>query len=311
MKINYGKLIRFIAKLVISLSFVAWLVLSTNWKEVLEHASGISFWYIVLYVAVLLTGMMISAWKWKMLLAHKDIFISLKKSFQLYLTGAFINNFMPSTIGGDTYRAYQIGRDNGKRYASVSSSVVFDRITGLFAVMLLTGLVAIFQWDEISKYYEFKITIIGVLLAMHAFIFFGIFTKFPVWKMIANKFPKSVQNFATELAHYKENGVYLKAIGISVLFSFVGLALVNWVLFIMLGISVGVMQYLSVIFLISIISALPISINNIGLKEWGYVTFFGFFGVSASAVVTVALMSRILQMLVSFTALPMYLKSKK
>jgi uncharacterized membrane protein YbhN (UPF0104 family) len=188
--------------------------------------------------------------------------------------------------------------------------VVFDRITGLFALMLLTGLVAIFQWKEISMYPELRSIVIAVILVMHGVIFFGILTRFSFWKKIVNKFPAVVRNFSQELGHYKKDGVYLKAIGVSIMFSIVGLALVNWILFSALGIAVGIMQYLSVIFLISIISALPISINNIGLKEWAYVTFFGFFGVSASAVIAVALLSRILQMIVSFTALPAYLKSK-
>ncbi|EKD58411.1 MAG: hypothetical protein ACD_56C00135G0003 [uncultured bacterium] len=311
MKIDYKKTAKFVSKLLISLAFVVWLVLETNWGEVIGHVQKISIFHVVAYVAVLLAGMVISAWKWKMLLAHKEIAISLKESFQLYLTGAFINNFMPSTIGGDTYRTYQVGKNNDRRYASVASSVVFDRFTGLFSVMLLTGLVAIFQWDEISRHSELKSAVVAVLLLMHAIIFLGIAVRFSFWKKIANKFPKFVQQFASEFLQYRQGGAYLKAIGISILFSLVGLALVNGILFLGLGIEIGLMQYLSVIFLISIITALPISINNIGVKEWAYVTFFGFFGVPASAVVTVALVSRALQMSVSFSALPAYLKSKK
>ncbi|KKQ53517.1 MAG: hypothetical protein US70_C0002G0005 [Parcubacteria group bacterium GW2011_GWD2_38_11] len=306
-----NKILKFILKLAVSLLFVAWLVFEINWKEVLFYTQKISLGYVILYVVVLLLGMMISAWKWKMLLAHKDISISLKRSFQLYLTGAFINNFMPSTIGGDTYRTYQIAKENNKRFAAVGSSVVFDRVTGLFALMLLTGLVAIFQRNEIAQHGQLRVAIVGTLIAMHILIFFGILTKFSFWKKIAGKLPKAVQDFGSELTHYRQDGTYLKAIGISMLFGVVGLALVNWVLFAGLGIAVGVWQYLSVIFLISIISALPISINNIGLKEWAYVTFFGFFGVPASAVVAVALVSRALQMIVSFTALPAYLRSRK
>lgn len=309
MKLKYKEIIKFSFKIVVSLGFVAWLVLRTDWVQVLEHAKDFNFLFVIPYVLILLSGMMISAWKWKMLLAHKEILVSLKRCFQLYLTGAFINNFMPSTIGGDTYRSYQIGKECG-RHSAVSSSVVFDRITGLFGAMLLTGLVAIFQWKEISMHGELKSSLIFVILTMFGIIFFGILTRFSFWKKIANKFPKIFQDFASELGHFKKDNAYLKAIGISILFSFVGLALVNWVLFLGLGISVGLWQYLTVIFLISIISSLPISINNIGIKEWAYVTFFGFFGVSASAVITVALLSRTLQMLVSFTALPMYLRTK-
>ncbi len=309
MKINYKKFTKLTLKLFVSLAFVAWLVLQTNWSEVGEYVQKISIIHVVAYVGVLLLGMAVSSWKWKILLDHKEIHISLKKSFQLYLTGAFINNFMPSTIGGDTYRTYQVGKEN-KRYSAVGSTVIFDRFTGFFALMLLTGIIAIFQWQEISRYAELRFSVIGILLLMHGFIFFGILTRFSFWKKLSIKFPVIIQRLGNELSHYRQENIYLKVIGISVIFSLIGVALLNWILFAGLGISVGIMQYLSVIFIISIISALPISINNIGLKEWAYVTFFGFFGVAASAVVTVALVSRILQMLVSFVALPMYLRNK-
>jgi len=104
MKILNNKIVKFVVKLIISLAFVAWLIFEIDWLQVWGYLKELSLVSIVLYVSVLLLGMMISAWKWKMLLAHKNISISLKKSFQLYLTGAFINNFMPSTIGGDTIK---------------------------------------------------------------------------------------------------------------------------------------------------------------------------------------------------------------
>ena len=93
--------------------------------------------------------------------------------------------------------------------------------------------------------------------------------------------------------------------------NFIGLAGANWVLFLALGVKIGILNYLSVIFLASVVSAMPISINNIGVKEWAYITFFGFFGLSAGAVVSVAITSRIIQMLLSFAAWPIYLKERK
>jgi uncharacterized membrane protein YbhN (UPF0104 family) len=97
----------------------------------------------------------------------------------------------------------------------------------------------------------------------------------------------------------------------SFIFSLVGIGILNYVLFLALGINITILNFLSVVFLISIISALPISINNIGLKEWAYITFFGLFGVNPAAAVTVAIVSRTIQMVVSFFALPIYLKRKK
>jgi hypothetical protein len=62
--------------------------------------------------------------------------------------------------------------------------------------------------------------------------------------------------------------------------------------------------------LINIIASIPISINNIGIKEWAYHTFFVFISVDPSVAVTVALSSRFIQMLISFFALPEFLRRR-
>ena len=124
--------------------------------------------------------------------------------------------------------------------------------------------------------------------------------------------PQKIISFIRELYSYNnKTGVISRAVFISIWFSLIGLALLNYILFWGLGVKIGVLDYLSVIFIISIVSALPITMNNIGLKEWAYITFFGFFGVSSGAAVAASIISRFLQMLVSFLALPIYIKSKK
>jgi len=60
MKIDHNKIIKFILKLLVSLIFIAWLVLKINWKEVLGYVSQMSVVGIVLYIAIFLLGMVIS-----------------------------------------------------------------------------------------------------------------------------------------------------------------------------------------------------------------------------------------------------------
>jgi len=103
----------------------------------------------------------------------------------------------------------------------------------------------------------------------------------------------------------------VKSVMMGGIFSIVGMALANYVLLLAFGVHIGIINYLSVIFIITIVSSIPISINNIGLKEWAFVTFFGIFGVNSAAVTAVSIVSRFLQMFISFAALPMYLKTKK
>jgi hypothetical protein len=124
--------------------------------------------------------------------------------------------------------------------------------------------------------------------------------------------PEKIINFLRELGHYNNNPEVLrKSISLGCLFSIVGMALANYVLFVALGVKMNVLNYLAVIFLITIVSSVPVTVNNIGLKEWSYVTFFGLFGIDPSLVLVVSILSRFIQMIISFAALPMYLKTKR
>jgi hypothetical protein len=136
--------------------------------------------------------------------------------------------------------------------------------------------------------------------------------KYPKGRQIAEKyFPRAIFNFLKEVYAYShDSGILIRTIFWAIIFDFIGVALANYVLFLSLGITINVFDYITVIFLISIVSSLPISINNIGVKEWAYVTFFGIFGVDLSLAVTAALLSRFLQMILSFFALPFYLRNK-
>jgi uncharacterized membrane protein YbhN (UPF0104 family) len=86
--------------------------------------------------------------------------------------------------------------------------------------------------------------------------------------------------------------------------------LTNFTLFHALGSTVALVPFLAAVFLVVIVSSVPISIGNIGIKEWAYITFFGLIGISAELAVTVALLSRFIQMIISFVALPHYLADR-
>jgi glycosyltransferase 2 family protein len=308
MKLN--KTLKFLLKAAVSLGFVAWIVLKTNWPDVLTNIGRIKVWQIAIYITAVLAGMLISAYKWKMLAEHKKINRPLKDFFKLYLAGTLINNLMPSFIGGDTFRAYQIGKD-GKKYMEAASTVLIDRITGFVGASIL---VLIFSLINIKVILQNNILIlINSLLLVSLFfdVLIAKARKFAFRPGVSKYIPDKLTELIKELDHYSNgSGILSRAVIWSVLFAIVGVAAANYVLFLSLGAKIGILNYLCVIFLISIVSAIPISINNIGIKEWAYVTFFGFFGVNSSVVVAIAIVSRFLQMLLSFLALPAYLESK-
>lgn len=306
------KAIKLILKVTVSLAFVAWIVFKIKWNEVLGYVREISIWQVFLYVAIFSAGIVISGYKWRLLAKEKKIEFDLWNFSKFYLTGAFINNFMPSFLGGDTYRSYQIGKGETNRYAEAASTVLMDRITGFIGTMILVLLFSVLNAKTVLKNPILVIMDVLIIASFGTDIFIMALRRSSLWKIIRKYIPSAVLHIASEIRGYNSNRkILLKAVFGGIIFNLVGVGLANYVLFWAFGIHISLLNYLTVIFLISIVSAIPISINNIGVKEWAYITFFGILGVSASAVVTVAIVSRFLQMLVTFFALPIYLKSRK
>jgi uncharacterized protein (TIRG00374 family) len=312
------KITNFSLKALVSLGFLAWIIFKVDWQEVFGLLRKIEIQYIFIYFIILALGILISAYKWKFLADFKGIKLPLADFFKLYLTGTFVNNFMPSFIGGDTYRAYQIGKKD-KKYSEAASSVVMDRLTGLFGAMVLSLIFSLINFNVINKNHillMLNLIIAGCVLLV---IIFFVTRWMSFWKKIAKHnskisqyIPEKILHFIAELAHYQsEANILWRATAWACVFGIVGIATTNYVIFLALGAKVNIINYLSVIFLISFVSSIPISINNIGIKEWAYVTFFGLFGVSSAVVITVAILSRFLQMLLSFLAFPIYLRNKQ
>jgi len=256
--------------------------------------------------------MVVSSYKWKMLGDFKDIKHSHWDYFRFYQAGTFINNFMPSFIGGDTFRAYQIGQ-TGKKYVEAVSSVLIDRVTGFVGSTILVVLFGFLNFQHVLKIKPLVVIDLLILASFLFDIFLAQARKFPFLKKLSRFMPQKLQALFVEMDEYSGHSskILSRTIIWAMIFGIVGVAVPNLILFWALGLKIGILDYLSVVFIISIITAVPISINNIGIKEWAYVTFFGAFGVNAAALVTISILSRFIQMIISFFALPTYLKSRK
>lgn len=299
-------------KLGVGIGLIFWLVEKVNWSVVLEKLSGISPIFILLYIVFQLVGNVISAKKWQTIASHKhqELIFTVKEGFFAYLTGAFINNFLPSTIGGDAYRGLWLAQKTEAKAASLST-VVFDRFIGLWTTAILALLCSVPLWKYFFADTAFHLTMLALLLFLLGDLFITYAYFQPWFHRMLTWLPFKLQRLIQEVISFTKKGIWTTGSLYSVLFAFVGIALSNWMLFHALGSPVNFFSFLSVIFLVTIISAVPLSINNIGIKEWAYVTFFALIGVSAEVAVTAALLSRFLQMLISFIALPHYIAGRR
>lgn len=101
--------------------------------------------YLILAVAVLPISFIITSIRWHLLLETVDIHMGQGRSFVLNMVGAFYNSFMPGSTGGDLIKAYYASKHTEHRARAVMT-VIIDRILGLLALIILGGVMAGVQW---------------------------------------------------------------------------------------------------------------------------------------------------------------------
>ncbi len=296
-----------LGKVLVTLGLVYWLIQTVDWQGVRMELATVSWWMLGLYVVLQLLGNLISVRKWQIIAEYKGLSFTMKEGFFTYLTGAFVNNFFPSTIGGDTYRGLWLAKRTGARAAALST-VVFDRFIGLWTIALLGLILSFTLKDSIRTSLPLSLTLVALAGFLLADLILTYVYCRPWFQGFIARIPfQKLRRFLEEIVFYTKKEVWLRTSLWSALFIFVGVGLSNYALFQSLGVEVSFFPFLAAIFLVAVVSSVPISINNIGIKEWAYVAFFGIIGVSVETAVTAALLSRFIQMLLSFIALPHYL----
>lgn len=298
-------------KILVMLGFVAWIIHKVNWQEVLYYFEQLDIWWMFAFMAIYALGIAMSSYKWKMLAEFKGIPAKFWDLFKIYLTGTFINNFFPSIIGGDAYRSYMLGKNGDKKYFEATSTVLADRITGFVGVMILIVVFSLFNLKAVFSN--------PILLAANVLIlaFFGadlmlvILRQSPLGRYIKNFVSEKIIKLVREIYSYRQSNILAKSLAWGIAFNFLGVGVATWMLFLDLHIHISFINFMIAISIISIVSSIPISIGNIGIKEWSFIAFFGIFGVNGEAAISIAIFGRFLQMIVSFFAIPYYLKEKK
>ncbi len=99
-----------ILKAALSLALLAIIFLKLDWAKgaaLIRYSDP--FWW---GVALLITfgAVVVSAYKWRLILESQRVKVAVKKLLSSYFIGLFLNNFLPTSMGGDVFRAYDVAR---------------------------------------------------------------------------------------------------------------------------------------------------------------------------------------------------------
>jgi uncharacterized protein (TIRG00374 family) len=88
---------------------------------------------------VSLGSMMAGALRWQCLLRAQGLHLPFRRTLQLTLIGNFFNVLIPGAVSGDFVKAYYVGNEIEGKRAQAFGSILFDRIVGLSALVVVSA----------------------------------------------------------------------------------------------------------------------------------------------------------------------------
>jgi len=283
-------------KAAFSAALLLFLVRRVNWDELAAMLRQTDPLWVLLSVLAGVILNAINSWKWRILLRAKGKPVPFVQLLNLYFVGLFINNFFPSTVGGDIFRGYQVGRDVDDR-ALAMASVFMERFTGMTA---LTAIALVAFVSNLSSFRDPRFALaLGAGLLVYLAVAVAVVLPGPLaWglRLFPDGLPgrligKLIRVQSAIHDYTGQTRAVAAALALSILFHLT--AMVNvYVSSRAFGVALPARTLLVIVPVIMFISSLPITVGGLGLFEWAFFFTFGASGAGESPGLLVGLLMR-------------------
>lgn len=282
-------------KIIVSIGMLAFLATKLDWYQVLDRAAHLAWWTLPLATAIQILVWAVANTRWWLLIRVHALGHTYGNLLKLTYIGAFFNNLLPSSTGGDLFRMYYIYRQ-GHGAAVAVSPIATERVVGLICMVALAA-VTIFQFSQDTQFFHALRTVLFWLLAVGAagiaiVSFRGTYYTFHRFleRWIRLKLVAGLLGI-TEAAHTYLSRPRLLALLVLISLSLQGLQIA---IFLILGAGVDAAleptQYLFIVPVILVAASIPVTVGGLGVREAAAVTLFTAAGMSQENAAAVSLL---------------------
>ncbi|WP_353410902.1 lysylphosphatidylglycerol synthase transmembrane domain-containing protein [Arenicella sp. 4NH20-0111] len=261
--------------------------------------SGANLNWLVVSVLVGVVINMVSAFKWWALIRSQKIVAGYWRIFSYYLVGQFYNQVLPTSVGGDVVRSYELGKYSGRQADSLAS-VFVERYTGVLVLLVLAGMAVLAQLSRFdSAYIIVSLVAFSFGLGLIAWLVLDLRAYHKVRSWFVVLIPKLEPIFLkidslldSILAYRKSRSAIVFAFANSFLFYVV--AVIN--VYVTAKVFQSDVQLIDVILatpVIMLLMNLPISFGNLFLMEASYTGILALMGYSPALGLSIAFTMRI------------------
>lgn len=309
-----------ILKIGFSLGLIFWLIhsgkLDLSKLSVLLSPLGVS-----VGLLLALGNLILTSERWRLLVRSQGGHLKSTTAFRLTLIGIFFNFSMPGGVGGDLIKGYYFDKENPGKRALVITSVLFDRVLGLFSMVLMAVSVLYYDFAHVSKnetllklFYFFNCIFVAFVVGLGLVFSKKLHQSGVIHRMLnhlplAEKFHKLYENLNVYGKSFRVNLYTVLISLVSQTFSVLFLYFVG----ILAGFTeVPLKTYFLVAPLGFMITAIPISPAGIGMGQAAFLYLFNLYlGQETSLGPTVITAQQMTQLIFGMAGAFFYLAYKK
>lgn len=253
--------------------------------RVAENLEQTDFLWMGGAILTLLLGRVITAWRWQVLLEAQEIRSSFKTLIASLFVANFFNLFLPSTIGGDAVRAYDVGRESRRPGASILTLII-ERLIGGFALLVIAMLslgIVFFLGNAFQQRYPVADLVLPVVFLFILMGFgYGMASSRCAWsgaialltRMNLGRISENIRKAGDIwFALKSRSGSFRLSIGLSFALQ-INVVLYHYVIGRALNLPIPFLYFCLVVPLVFLVLLFPFSINGIGVRESTFLFFF-------------------------------------
>jgi len=232
--------------------------------------------------------------RWDLLLRGSGERVPFGRLAALNWIGNFFSLLLPTTVGGDLVRMYELSKDLRER-AKAAASVFLDRVLGFaaLAILALGGIGASWLAGMLAPGSEFVALLSGAVLGAIALLASGRAPRF-LHRSFAFPLRRKLEGLAKQFYHalreMAESRRRLVAAATISIVAQIGVVIAVIVAGEALGLDVLAYEYFAFVPIVLFASALPLSVGGLGVRETAFVLLFTEVGVAAADAVALSVL---------------------
>ena len=129
-------------RLAVGVGLISFLISRSDISAIKQALAGANPLLIMASYSLSIGLVVASAFRWRIFLEALEVDLSIPSILRLTFVGAFFNAFLPPGVGGDAYKAFRV-RTTNTTLATSFASVLLDRVAGIAMLAILGFLAAV------------------------------------------------------------------------------------------------------------------------------------------------------------------------